>query len=110
MVSALTQLGMGLDAGLAQAQSTPSVQLHLGVVDTVLLFVYFVFVIGIGFALRRAVATSTDFFLSGRAPGPFAYGGTRPGNRRVVVRVQHAAGRDPPAPSPSAGRAWTARS
>jgi len=67
MVSSLTQLGMGLDAGLAQAQSTPSVQLHLGVVDTVLLFIYFVFVIGIGFALKRAVATSTDFFLSGRA-------------------------------------------
>jgi SSS family solute:Na+ symporter len=67
MVSALTQLGVGLDAGLAQAQSTPSVQLHLGVVDTVLLFIYFVFVIGIGFALKRAVATSTDFFLSGRA-------------------------------------------
>jgi SSS family solute:Na+ symporter len=67
MVSALAQLGTGLDVGLAQAQSTPSVQLHLGVVDTVLLFIYFVFVIGIGFALKRAVATSTDFFLSGRA-------------------------------------------
>src|SRR3954470_48432 len=67
MVSALTQFGVGLDAGLAQAQSTPSVQLHLGLVDTVLLFIYFVFVIGIGFALKRAVATSTDFFLSGRA-------------------------------------------
>jgi SSS family solute:Na+ symporter len=66
MVSALTQLGMGLDAGLVQAESAPSVHLHLGLVDTVLLFIYFVFVIGIGFALRRAVATSTDFFLSGR--------------------------------------------
>src|SRR3954462_11978901 len=67
MVSALTQLGVGLDAGLAQAQSTPSVQLHLGVVDTVLLFIYFVFVLGIGFALKRAVTNSTDFFLSGRS-------------------------------------------
>jgi solute:Na+ symporter, SSS family len=67
MVSALAKFGMGLDAGVVQAQSAPSVQLHLGVVDTVLLFIYFVFVIGIGFALKRAVATSTDFFLSGRA-------------------------------------------
>jgi solute:Na+ symporter, SSS family len=67
MVSALATFKIGLDAGVVQAQSGPSVQLHLGVVDTVLLFIYFVFVIGIGFALKRAVATSTDFFLSGRA-------------------------------------------
>src|ERR1700712_4711444 len=43
------------------------IKLDLGVVDTVLLFVYFLFVIGIGFALKRAVATSSDFFLSGRS-------------------------------------------
>ena len=43
------------------------IRLDLGTVDMVLLFVYFVFVIGIGFALRRAVATSSDFFLSGRS-------------------------------------------
>jgi SSS family solute:Na+ symporter len=43
------------------------IKLDLGAVDTVLLFVYFVFVIGIGFALRRAVSTSSDFFLSGRS-------------------------------------------
>lgn len=43
------------------------IRLDLGSVDMVLLFVYFVFVIGIGFALRRAVATSSDFFLSGRS-------------------------------------------
>ena len=66
MVITLAQVGMAPDAVLAQVPSVPSVQLDLGVVDTVLLFVYFVFVIGIGFALKRAVATSTDFFLSGR--------------------------------------------
>src|SRR4051794_352318 len=67
MVTAFGQLRLGVGASLAQAESPPTVQLHLGVVDTLLLFVYFVFVIGIGFALKRAVATSTDFFLSGRA-------------------------------------------
>lgn len=43
------------------------IKLDLGAVDTVLLFVYFLFVIGIGFALKRVVATSSDFFLSGRS-------------------------------------------
>ncbi len=48
-------------------QGTPSLQLSLGFADTLLLLVYFVFVIGIGFALKRAVSTSTDFFLGGRS-------------------------------------------
>src|SRR4051794_16374074 len=67
MVTAFGQLRLGVGASLAQAESPPTVQLHLGVVDTLLLFVYFVFVIGIGFALKRAVTNSTDFFLSGRS-------------------------------------------
>jgi len=49
------------------AQETPDLRLTLGIADTLLLFVYFVFVIGIGFALKRAVSTSTDFFLGGRS-------------------------------------------
>ena len=67
MVTAFEQLRLGVGASLAQAESPPALQLHLGVVDTLLLFVYFVFVIGIGFALKRAVTNSTDFFLSGRS-------------------------------------------
>jgi len=42
-----------------------SMQLHL--VDYVILVSYFVFVLGIGAALRRFVKTGNDFFLSGRA-------------------------------------------
>ena len=42
-------------------------RLSLAPLDYTLLFIYFIFVIGIGFALRRLVQTSTDFFLSGRS-------------------------------------------
>jgi SSS family solute:Na+ symporter len=41
--------------------------IHLGGLDVALLVIYFTFVIGIGFALRRLIKTSTDFFLSGRS-------------------------------------------
>src|SRR5438477_8857284 len=44
-----------------------SLKLHLGGLDVALLVIYFTFVIGIGFALRRLIQTSTDFFLSGRS-------------------------------------------
>lgn len=36
-------------------------------VDYLIMLVYFVFVLGIGFALKRYMKTSTDFFLSGRS-------------------------------------------
>src|SRR5213594_5041466 len=36
-------------------------------VDWIIMLVYFVFVLGIGFTLKRYMKTSTDFFLSGRA-------------------------------------------
>src|SRR5467141_4291548 len=36
-------------------------------VDWIIMLVYFVFVLGIGFALKRYMKTSTDFFLSGRS-------------------------------------------
>ncbi|MBA2640357.1 MAG: sodium:solute symporter family protein [Nocardioidaceae bacterium] len=42
-------------------------RLDLSAVDIFLLVTYFVFVIGIGFALKRAVKSSSDFFLSGRS-------------------------------------------
>src|SRR5512146_1807143 len=36
-------------------------------IDIALMVVYLVFVLGIGFALRRLMKSSTDFFLSGRS-------------------------------------------
>jgi SSS family solute:Na+ symporter len=39
----------------------------LTAIDWIIMLVYFVFVLGIGFALKRYMKTSTDFFLSGRA-------------------------------------------
>jgi SSS family solute:Na+ symporter len=41
--------------------------IHLGPVDYVILVVYFAFVLAIGWALKRYMKTSSDFFLSGRA-------------------------------------------
>src|SRR5207245_6334512 len=35
--------------------------------DWTIMIVYFIFVLGIGFALKRYMKTSTDFFLSGRS-------------------------------------------
>ena len=40
---------------------------RLGHIDYVILLVYAAFVLGIGFALKRFMKTSTDFFLSGRS-------------------------------------------
>jgi solute:Na+ symporter, SSS family len=41
--------------------------LHLGPIDYVIVAVYFVFVLGIGWALKRYMKTSLDFLLSGRS-------------------------------------------
>lgn len=41
--------------------------MKLTVLDWTIMIVYFVFVLGIGFALKRYMKTSTDFFLSGRS-------------------------------------------
>jgi SSS family solute:Na+ symporter len=42
-------------------------QIQLGGIDYAILIVYFAFVLGIGWALRRGVKSSEDFFLSGRS-------------------------------------------
>src|SRR5258705_10291245 len=36
-------------------------------IDYTIILLYFVFVLGIGFTLKRYMKTSTDFFLSGRS-------------------------------------------
>ena len=45
-----------------------SLRLDLAPVDIALLLIFFVWVIGIGFALKRVIASSLDFFPSGRSP------------------------------------------
>jgi SSS family solute:Na+ symporter len=47
--------------------ANPLLRLNLGILDWVIIAVYFVIVVGIGVAARRSVATSEDFFLAGRA-------------------------------------------
>jgi SSS family solute:Na+ symporter len=42
-------------------------RLNLDVLDYAILALYFATVLGVGFAARRAISTSADFFLSGRA-------------------------------------------
>jgi SSS family solute:Na+ symporter len=41
--------------------------MNLTIIDWLLMLVYFAFVLGIGFVLKRRVKTSSDFFLAGRA-------------------------------------------
>ncbi len=41
--------------------------IQLGWIDYIILVVYFIFVLGIGWALKRHMKSSTDFFLSGRS-------------------------------------------
>src|SRR4026208_167566 len=41
--------------------------MQLTFVDWTIMLIYFLFVLGIGFALKRYMKTSTDFFLSGRS-------------------------------------------
>src|SRR5579875_883282 len=40
---------------------------NLTIIDWLIMLVYFVFVLGIGFALKRYMRTSNDFFLAGRS-------------------------------------------
>ena len=47
---------------------------QLTTLDLVVMATYFVVVLGIGWALRRAARTSTDFFLSGRSLPPWVTG------------------------------------
>src|SRR5919199_4935184 len=49
------------------AAEVGALHLDLSPIDVVLLLIYFAFVLGIGFALKRAVTSSLDFFLSGRS-------------------------------------------
>ncbi len=39
--------------------------IQIGLIDYLIVFIYFVFVIGIGFFLKKQMVSSEDFFLSG---------------------------------------------
>ena len=61
-------MSLAQDSWLAsEAPEAPQLVLELGWLDLVLLFTFFVWVIGIGFALKRVVSSSVDFFLAGRS-------------------------------------------
>jgi SSS family solute:Na+ symporter len=49
------------------AAEVGALHLDLSPIDLVLMLIYFSFVLGIGFALKRGVKSSLDFFLSGRS-------------------------------------------
>jgi SSS family solute:Na+ symporter len=49
------------------AVEADGLRLDLNLVDYLILALYFVTVLGVGFAARRAIKTSVDFFLSGRS-------------------------------------------
>ncbi len=62
----------------------------LGYIDYTILIVYTLFVLGIGFALKRYMKTSTDFFLSGRSiPAWIAALGVRLGQPRGARGDRH---------------------
>lgn len=52
---------------MTNVEAAAGLRLSLSGLDLTLIVIYFTFVIGIGFALRRLITTSTDFFLSGRS-------------------------------------------
>jgi SSS family solute:Na+ symporter len=54
---------MFLFAGLG---SVPQVLLHLSAIDWLIIVIYFIAVVGIGFYLKRFADTGEDFFLAGR--------------------------------------------
>src|ERR1700726_4932072 len=54
-------------AGVSGGAQNRGGLLHPGEIDWVIMGVYFVFVLGVGFTLRRYMKTSTDYFLSGRS-------------------------------------------
>jgi SSS family solute:Na+ symporter len=57
----------GSERAATMALAAGGLRLELSPVDLILMAIYFSFVLGIGFALRRAVRSSLDFFLSGRS-------------------------------------------
>jgi SSS family solute:Na+ symporter len=47
--------------------ASPMSVIHLGFIDYLILCIYFLFVLGIGWGLKKYMKTSSDYFLSGRS-------------------------------------------
>src|SRR5437762_7835006 len=62
-----TRASRPVHAGWLSRRTERGGLLHPREIDWVIMGVYFVFVLGVGYALRRQVKTSTDYFLSGRS-------------------------------------------
>src|SRR5256886_1375800 len=62
-----TRASRPVHAGWLRRRTERGGLLHPREIDWVIMGVYFVFVLGVGYALRRQVKTSTDYFLSGRS-------------------------------------------
>ena len=54
-----------LNAGLPPLR--PLMRIPLGLIDYAIMFIYFAFVLGNGWALKRRMKTSNDFFRSGKS-------------------------------------------
>src|SRR5882762_7433644 len=55
------------DLAHLQIERIPRAPVNLSIIDWLIMLVYFAFVLGIGFALKRYMRTSNDFFLAGRS-------------------------------------------
>jgi SSS family solute:Na+ symporter len=51
---------------LVLAESAPTRLLSLGTIDLLIIVIYFIFVLGIGFYLKKYASTGEDFFMAGR--------------------------------------------
>src|SRR6187431_3458135 len=67
MVALLTARSVSAGRTYRLATLFAGSSMNLTAIDWVIMAVYLVFVLGIGFWLRRSIRTSTDFFLSGRS-------------------------------------------
>src|SRR5258708_6691742 len=62
-----SKVGGGCNQRIWRSFETQGAVLKLTSVDWLIMLLYFVFVLGIGFALKRYMKTSKDFFQAGRA-------------------------------------------
>jgi hypothetical protein len=66
-------------------KNMPGIQ--LSAIDYILLVIYFIFVLGIGYALRRSARTSSDFFLSGRSIPAWITGLAFPAGQFAQIKI-----------------------
>src|SRR2546430_11906369 len=80
-----TRASRPVHAGWLRRRTERGGLLHPREIDWVIMVVYFVFVLGVGYALRRQVKTSTDYFLSGRSIPACVAGLERPERKQSVL-------------------------